>query len=63
MNLNRTLRAKILEQFKSGASIAEIGQWYDKSTATIEQVVRDGLNGKVEKPESTLLDSRHGELE
>ena len=44
MNLNNKLRKLIVEKFKAGASMAEIANWYSKSTDQIEGVIRGHMN-------------------
>ena len=43
MNLTKALRAKIVEQFKAGHSMTEIGVWYGKGTLVIEDVIREWM--------------------
>ena len=39
----KSLRKKIVEMFKGGASINEIAHWYEKDGPTIEDILREGL--------------------
>lgn len=41
MNLNKSLKLKIVTQFKTGSSMAECAQWYSKTILQIEGVIRE----------------------
>jgi len=46
MRLTRNLKAKIIEQFKSGASVAECATWYNQQGIRVEGVIREALMAK-----------------
>jgi len=52
MRLTKHLKAKIIEQFKSGASIAECARWYNQQGIRVEGVIREALiaQEKLDRP-------------
>jgi len=65
MNLTKSLRSKIVEMFKGGASIGEIAHWYEKDGPTIEDILREGLltQSVLEKKEAMVQDATADLLE
>jgi hypothetical protein len=43
MNLSKSLKALVIDRFKTGASIEEIAKWYGQKPAKIEAVIRDAM--------------------
>jgi hypothetical protein len=40
MNLSKSVRALVIDRFKTGASIKEIADWYGQKPEKIEEVIR-----------------------
>ena len=43
MKLTKQLRRCLVERFKAGATMSEIGVWYGKGTLAIEGVIREWM--------------------
>lgn len=43
MRMTKNLKAKILQQFKAGASIAECATWYNQQAIRVEHVIREAM--------------------
>lgn len=54
MRLTKNLKAKILQQFKSGASVADCASWYSQQGIRVEQVIRQAMIAadKLDRPVS-----------
>ena len=52
MRLTKNLKAKILQQFKAGASVSECATWYNQQGIRVEEVIRDAMiaEGRLELP-------------
>jgi len=58
MRLTKHLKAKIVEQFKSGASVAECARWYNQQGIRVEGVIREALvaQEKLDRPASSGME-------
>jgi len=58
MRLTKHLKAKIIEQFISGASIAECARWYNQQGIRVEGVIREALiaQEKLDRPAASGME-------
>ena len=58
MRLTKNLKAKILQQFKAGASVSECASWYNQQCIRVEGVIRAALIS-ADKPDRPLISSNY----